>query len=217
VSSGDGVTINTPGINVRLSGIKINGIGGANGVTLANGDGLTIENCIISNFSNNGVNVTAAARVRITDTLVSGNGLDGIYISAGATADVVNSRAFGNIRTGIFSDNATAAVTTNVAVTNSISSQNTYGFLARANGTNASARMSVDGSTASNNLSIGFYSLFNSGTLASLAVSNSKATQNNVGFQQAGGGSAVFTSLGNNMVLLNGTNTLGTITAASGI
>jgi hypothetical protein len=70
------------------------------------------------------------------------------------------------------------------------------------------AKMSVSGSSASNN-GYGFYSLVNSGTSGIMIVAASKSTFNVVGF---GNDVATFRSAGNNLVNENNTNVTGAIT-----
>ena len=77
VPTGDGITIATAGINVILRGLNINGTGGSNGVVMTNGNRLSIENCVISNFSSHGVDVRNGATVRIVDSLIRDNGGNG--------------------------------------------------------------------------------------------------------------------------------------------
>ena len=207
-SSGSAVTIATAGVNVRLSGLKLNGIGASHGILMTDGSSLTVENCTVSGFSTIGIAVGGPIQVRILNSLVTASGLDGILIDGG-TADVVNTRLLANDRIGIFSD-ATTGTGTRVAVTDSVASRNTYGFAVRANDTSATASMSVSGSTADNG-GYGFYALITSGTAAIMNVASSKATGNVVGFANAAN-PGDFRSAGNNLVIDNDTNAGGTIT-----
>src|SRR5205814_1493939 len=110
--SGDAVTIATASVNVILRGLNINGVGATNGIVMTNGASLSIESCVISNFSSGqGVQVNTPASVRISDTLVRGNS-NGIYVSGGATLNVSGVKALGNASAGILVDTMTAATTT---------------------------------------------------------------------------------------------------------
>jgi len=93
VATGDGVTIATANVLVTLRGLNINGIGGSRGVVMTNGSRLSIENCVISNFSSRGVFVDTAASVRVVDSLVRDNGNAGVFLQGGATADIVKESA----------------------------------------------------------------------------------------------------------------------------
>ena len=100
-SSGNAVTIATAAVNVTLRGLNINGIGGANGISMTNGSRLSIENCVISNFSGAGLVVNANAVIRVLDSIFRDNG-DGILLDGGVTASVSGSKFLGNGDRGIF-------------------------------------------------------------------------------------------------------------------
>src|ERR1700682_830602 len=117
--SGDAVTIATASINVILRVLNINGTGGANGVVMTNGNRLSIENCVISNFSTNGVDVRAAATVRIVDSLIRDN-VNGVWLQGGAPADISGSKIAGNTSNGIYVNGNTASTTTTVAISDSV-------------------------------------------------------------------------------------------------
>lgn len=89
----NGVNVNdsataTPGtINVALRNLSINGAGttlGLNGVNFTSGNSVSVEDCVIQNFSNAGVNVNFAAGstanpiVTITDTIFRATGTDAV-------------------------------------------------------------------------------------------------------------------------------------------
>ena len=97
VSSTNGITINTPaGGKVLLQGLDIEGLNGTtsapglNGVKIISASKVTIQNCSIRNFSQNGVNIAgpAGTRVVIVDSYIYGNN-NGVGI-AGNTAGVAN-------------------------------------------------------------------------------------------------------------------------------
>src|SRR5258705_13947862 len=50
-SSGNAVTIATPAVNMTLRGLNLNGIGANNGVLMTSGNRLSVENCVIANFT----------------------------------------------------------------------------------------------------------------------------------------------------------------------
>ena len=207
VSSGNGVTIATAGVNVILRGLNINSLGASNGIWMTNGSSLSVENCVVSNFSSNGVFVSTAAKVRIVDSLFRDNN-NGIFLENAVKAGIVGVRATGNVQ-GIWVNGSPAATTTTVNISDSFFSGINIGVYATT--TTGAAIVSVTRSTSSNN-QYGF-AVDNAG--AALTVSNSMATGNsNTGFYQFGTGS--FKSLGNNTVDQNGTNTIGTITVIGG-
>src|SRR5258708_26554727 len=102
VTTGNGVTISTTGVKVRLSGLTINGLGGSYGVYMIDGASLVVENSSITNFSNGeGIAVNAPVSVQIANSLVSNN-LIGIDIAGGAAATIVKSLILGNPSAGIY-------------------------------------------------------------------------------------------------------------------
>jgi hypothetical protein len=211
VSSGDGVTIATAGVNVTLRGLNINGIGGGNGINMTNGSRLAVENCVISNFSTHGIFVNAAAKVRVFGSLVRDNASGGVFAQGGATVDVANSTFTGQ---GIFAINAegsVAATTTSLNVADSVVMGNGFGIGSRA--TNGNTRATVTRTTISDTVTSALVSFNVSGTSV-LTVSDSVVTMNSFGFVQSGG-SATFESLGNNVVRQNTNPNQGTITIVS--
>jgi hypothetical protein len=211
-ATGDAVTIATANINVTLRGLNINGVGGVNGIVMTNGNRLSIENCVISNFLTNGVDVQATATVRIVDSLIRDNGYVGVYLDNGATATLSGVKLLGNSQAGVWV-NVTTATATTAAISDSIASGNGLGVQASSGDPGAVAKMSVTRSTLSDN-QFGATVSGSSGT-AVVTVSDSMATENLFnGFWQ--GGTSTFESLGNNTVRENtGGDTFGTITTVS--
>ena len=83
VFSGDGITVNGPGIIVVLRGLSINGQGGGYGILLEQAAHLRIENCVISNMGNGGLlHLANGADLTMLDTIVRDNRLTGILVSA---------------------------------------------------------------------------------------------------------------------------------------
>jgi hypothetical protein len=215
VPSGSGVTIATGGISVTLRGLTINGIGGDNGVSMTNGAKLSIEDCVISNFSignGRGVSISAPAAVRIIDSLVR-DGSTGVYLTNGATVSVSGSKIVGNNNVGVWVDGFPGGTTSTASISDSILTHNNVGVQAAAFATiPAVAKASVTRSTLSNN-GRGISVNGSNGTTV-LTLSNSMVTGNtNTGLQQSNSG--VLESLGNNTVRQNAADTSGTITAVA--
>jgi hypothetical protein len=210
VSSGNGVTIATAGINVTLRGLTINGVGGTNGVSMTNGAKLSIEKCVISNFSGNGVFVATAAAVRIIDTTIR-DGSVGVMLRDGATAAISASQILGSGNHGVFVY-GTAGNTTTLAIDDTLVTGNDVGVIVQADPATSVARVSVTHSSVSNNAGVGVASVGGSGT-ALLTLGNSTVTGNaTAGLYQTSGGT--LESLGNNTVRQNGAN-VGTITTVA--
>ena len=221
VSSGAGVTIATAGVNVILRNLNLNGVGGSMGVDMSDGNSLSIENCVVSNFINNGVAVFAAAplRVRIAGSIMRGNG-NGAYLAGLVNADIVGSQFMGNAAVGLYVDHGVAGGgDTSVAVNDSVASGNLTGFFLWGYSA-GTARMSLLRSTASNNSADGFHNRAEgaSGTSV-MIVGSSMASGNGTGFVNSAlsGGNAIFESLGSNIVRQNSAASAGTITTVGGL
>ena len=212
-SSGDGVTIATASVNVILRGLNINGIGGVNGVNMTNGSSLTIENCVIANFSAAGVKVNASgAKVKIANVVLSGNGGDGLLVAQG-NADVVGSRANGNVRAGFGAIATGAGAVASLSVTDSTASGNAHAFAAIANAASSSVNLTANRVAGTSNTGDGFRVELITGA-ATGDIGNSMFSQNLNGLNNVGG---TLRSMGNNIVDLNGTNTAGTISVLGGL
>jgi hypothetical protein len=214
VPTGNGVTIATIGVNVTIRGLNINGTGGDSGVVMIDGNTLSIENCVISNFPvGSGVDVSTAANVRIVDSLIRDSGT-GVYLRGGATATISGAKILGN-SDGVYVD-GTAITATIAAISDSIvmgPNGGRSGVYVVATNVSGTARMSVTRSTLSNNA----YGAFANGAggVTVLTLSNSMFTGNTTfALYQTGAGSTL-ESLGNNTVRQNGADTSGTITTVS--
>jgi len=215
-SSGAAVTIATASVNVTLRGLNINGVGASDGVVMTNGARLSIENCIISNFANNGVDVQTAAALRIVDSIIRENGNAGVLLDKGVTATITGIKLLGNGNGLDLHNNATGTITT-AAISNSVASGSFIGIWAWA-ATGATARVSVTGSTLSNN-DYGI-AVSNGPGIQLITISQSLVTGNtSAGLYNTGipAGTSTLKSLGNNTVDQNASNTSGTITTISGM
>jgi len=90
VSSGNGITIATAGIDVRLKGLTINGLGGTYGVHVTAGNSLRIEDCAIANISW-GVRVDGPMLLMVSNTRFDHDGGAGIWVQDGTTVSVTDS------------------------------------------------------------------------------------------------------------------------------
>ena len=216
VATGIGVNIATPGVKVVLRNLNINGVGGTKGIEMTAGESLTIENCVLSNFTHSGAYVwtDGAPVVRIANSTARGNGT-GIYLAGNAQAEISGSHLSGNFG-GLYATQNSGGVT-QVAITDSVASGNSFGLVGQA--FTGTVRVSLLRVTASNNANAGVINSAGVGGTALMTVGSSMATGNGIGFHNelAGGVAATFRSLGNNLVLDNGMDTFGTITATPGI
>ena len=230
----DGVTIATPGVNVVLRGLTINGQGGNNGINMTAGNSLTVENCVISNVTQNGILVNAATNVNITDTTVRRNGSAGIYLQNGVKATITRAVVSGNINNpGIYLFGNTPSTST-VDIADSTVDGNSFGIYALTTVSTAILKLSVRDSRIVRNSNSGLFVASNAGAAASLTASNNMVSNNATGLIASGvstkiissgntvtgntgagfyNPSGVFESAGNNTVRDNGSANIGTITA----
>ena len=214
-SGGDAILINTAGVKVSLRNLKIlNFSGGLNGIHMTNGASLKVEGCEIAGFTDSGfysgIKVKTPAKVTIVDTIVRDNYI-GIWFDNGSKGDVARATVVGNTYIGIFAE-PTLDSTVTVTVSDSVSSNNDFGFVAGGYESSFLARMTVSRSTASHNGTSGFVTR-GSGT-ALMVVAGSVASHNDWGFANAGG---TFRSLGDNAVFDNKIDDIGgTVTVVAG-
>ncbi|MEP7068148.1 MAG: right-handed parallel beta-helix repeat-containing protein [Usitatibacter sp.] len=207
-SGGNAVTIATAAVKVTLRGLNINGVGALNGVSMTNGAGLSIENCVISNFSTDAVYVNATATVRIIDSLIRDNEF-GIVLQGAATADIAHTKILGNASAGLLVFSQTASSTASATVTDSVLAKNNVNVHAFETVASALNRIVVIRSSITNG-TYGLRSQFAGGPTV-ISVSESLVAGNSTGFSQEGAGSTL-ESLGNNTARFNGPD-VGTVTS----
>ena len=208
-STGTAVLIATAGVNVTLRGLNINGIGAFNGVRMTNGARLSIENCVISNFTNIAVYVATNAVLRISDSLIRDN-VEGVWLESGPTATISGTKLVGNSDISVIVNGGTASTTTTAAIDDTVVSGSTIAVFA-GTVTGAVARASITRSTLANNA---YGPAVGGGAGTELiSIGYSMVTGNTTaGFSQAGTGT--IESLGNNIVRQNGAD-IGTVTTVS--
>jgi len=211
-STGNAVTIATAGVNVTLRGLNINGVGATTGIRMTNGSRLTVENCVISNFSVRAVHITGAFDVRVIGTVVRDNGL-GFWVEDGVSATITGSHFRGSGDSGVIVWSTGAAVTTQVAISDSVISDNgVSGLVTSLIPAGATTRTTVTRSTLSNNGVYGIYTGTNGGS-AIVSISYSALSGNGTALNNASG---TIRTQSNNTIENNGTATSGTITGFTG-
>jgi hypothetical protein len=211
-STGNAVTIATASINVTLRGLNINGIGATNGVAMTNGNRLSVENCVISGFSNNGidVNTASASTVRIVDSLIRDN-VGGVEFQGNANGDIANTKFLGNSFTGIWLLIGTASAISTVSVTDSVVTGSSFGITSRSTNATATARTTVNRTTVTKS-STAVLAQSDAGGVAVVTIGNSMVTGNSFGFVAAGG---AIETMSNNLLRENVNDTSGTVTPVS--
>jgi len=228
-----GVQIATAGVNVVLRGLAITGQGGTYGIHMTGGARLSVENCVVANFSSGaqlGMLVNTPAKVRVVNTTFRDNTGNSIF-SGGATASVSDSKFLGG-DVGLYVTDyygGTSVVTT-AFVDRSVASGGIYGFVAENHNSGNTSRLYVTDSVASN-AGIGIRASSSAGS-AKVSVSSSGVFGNSNGLAAAGSGTtlvangntvtgnafgliqsagAAFESAGDNLVRDNVTASSGTI------
>jgi len=214
VSSGNGVTIATPGVGVVLKGLTINGVGApvGSGIAMTNGNSLRVEDCTVTGFSANStaaIFARVAAKVFISNTTVAGSNI-GVVLDGGANAHLSRVRALGNIVAGVamvgISNETTSALVTDSSA-NPSSDVDSMGFVVLGRGSflggfgacaSCTRTMSVVNSVALGN----DCGLVSDGAFAMMTVSNSVLTKNHIAFCAAH--SAILQSAQNNLLNDNG-------------
>jgi hypothetical protein len=169
VSGTNGIVINANASTdvVILRNLRINGIGtGLNGVQFLSGKALGVENCAVFGFTQNGINIASSGgRVWITNTDVTNNAGHGVsVVSSAATTVSIDRGHFELNNFGVL-----AGSNSNVTVTNSSASLNTFGFVAQpAAGT---GEIDIQNSTASLNTNTGIFSGGGAG-IATIRIAN---------------------------------------------
>ena len=218
VFAGSGITINTPNITVVLRGITINGQGGANGIlvdALGTGSILSVENCVIANFTDSGVFANAnavsnnpSANVSIVNTVIRDNG-KGIRLNNGAIANISNSQILRSAQ-GIVAINSSNFPTTVVISDTIVSGSSPVlgdGIIAIPS-TGSTAKISVTRSTVTNFFN-GIMAYNGSGGTPEVNVSASLVTGNSIGLDNIG---STLRATSDNMIINNSSNFSGTIT-----
>ncbi|MGH8595768.1 MAG: right-handed parallel beta-helix repeat-containing protein [Gammaproteobacteria bacterium] len=92
VAVGNGITINAGASDsVRLRGLTIEGLGsGSDGIAFGSGGNLEIENCVIRNFRNSGIEIApiTSSSFSVSNTIASNNSNNGIVVGPDGSAVV---------------------------------------------------------------------------------------------------------------------------------
>lgn len=211
-TTGNGITIATAGVKVVVKGLTINGRGGSNGISMTQGASLLVEKTSIAGFSPGwGLYVQTAATVNVVDAVIHSNS-GGIVVGEGATMGVSGSKVLNNSSEGIeiFTSGVGTGATTTLNINDTVVSGSSYCVdnyeITGNTGVINATRVTVT------NCGQGFTHSSTSNATNRMMVSDSTASDNTYGFYRNIG---TFVSLGNNTVYGNTTNIFGTITPAS--
>jgi len=233
VAVGSGVVINAPGADILLRGLSINGIGGSDGINMANGSSVIIDRCFVEGFkSGAGVRVAAAAKVRLVDSVLKGN-LDGLVLSAGAKALVSGSRLLDHDNVALWSIAQGSGVETRAVFVRSEASGNGTGLYAssgssgrsvlhawRSAVSNSSSGFVADSSSSTTEAGV-YDSLLTNNILAVdsygagtwVVASGNRALGNTTAMKQES--TSLLETTGDNTLRDNGSDTLGSVSGVS--
>jgi Right handed beta helix region len=181
VFGANGVLINTPGVNVVLRGLTINGQGGGNGIRMLAGNKLTVENCVISNLGATGIRVTGPTIVRVVDTIVRDNGSFGILLEDGALGTITRAVVSGSTSVGVVARGQLPGITTSISIADSIMDGNLSGVVATSENATATVNVSIRDSSAVGNSKNGLAAASSAGGKVKLTASNNLVSNNQTG------------------------------------
>jgi hypothetical protein len=196
-----GITVNA-GTNdvVTLRNLRINGAGttlGTKGVNIVNAGAVEVQDCVIENFSNLGIDAENAARtlLDVTDSIIQNNTVGGILSSTTATTGNRNRVSINHTELLNNGYGVRSSLNTRMQISNSFiaNSGTAGGIVADA----ASTALAVVDTTVTNTNGTGIQSL----NSAIVHISNVAVTKNNNGLVYSSAGQII--SWGNNHVADN--------------
>jgi hypothetical protein len=211
------ITINAGATDViYLRGLIVDGAHVAqSGIMLNTGGSVTIANCTVRNFSQNGIFIGPPGTTifSITKTSVSDNGFYGIIVrpqGTGTAKGVIDEVVANNNHiTGIIDGTGTTGSMIQTTIVDSIASNNlVHGMIAYSTANHSTSNVSIRNSTASSNGTSGFEVYGN----ANLWHGHSTASGNSNGLMNF---NATAYSYGDNNLLANTVEVNGTVTPVS--
>lgn len=216
-TTGNGITIDTAGINVAIKGLTINGRGGLRGISMTNGTSLDLDDVTITNFpagNGTGVMIQTPARVAVKNSTLR-NSYNGIVVGYGANLLVSMTNMTEITINGIEITGGTSGITVVKAVNTLVQCTHNANGTAFLNWATAGTvgKMYLDRVTVANcNIGIGNFPNTHSTTNV-ISISNSFVTENGFGLYNDAGNA--FLSSGNNHVANNGIDIEGSITTGT--
>jgi hypothetical protein len=188
VSGSAAITINAnTGDKINIIGVVLDGtaLPSTTGIQFNSGGSLTVRDCVIRNFTVNGIrfeaNSSALSQLYVSNTIVSDSGPNGIAIDpagSGTTNGVLDHvQMENNTLDGLIVTTSTQTV--NVAVSDSVSANNGSAGIAASSSAGAPVSVTVRNSTIANN---GGDGLDANGTNTTVRVTRSTITGNSLGW-----------------------------------
>ena len=212
MSSTNAIIINAGTADVNLRGLVLNGQGSGLGIHILAAGRVSVQNCVIQQFGT-GINAATSANLKlhIQDTTIINN-TNGLSIQPGAGISHVvvdRSRFSFNTNMGVNANGAFGG-SIQIAVTNSVISNNFHGFFANG-GSGGTVRGVVSNSLASDNQNNGI-TVSTAGPSVVLGVDNTQVANN--GFGLAAGGATAGMLVRRSFITANAT---GLFTASGGV
>jgi hypothetical protein len=179
VLSGEGITINTAGVEVTLKGLTVNGQGGTVGIHFSQGSRLDIDGCTVSNMGAQGILVDGAGTISIANTAVVGNTAIGIEVDAAAVVTITDSTVESNGSHGVAAEGGASMTIAGSTITKNAQK----GVFVQ--GVAAGTRMAMTSSVVSDQSSgAGLYAeALTAGDVVRLDVTNTTLARNATGVQ----------------------------------
>jgi len=212
VSGTNAIVINAGTADVNLRGLVLNGQGGGLGIHVLAAGRLSVQNCVIQQFGT-GINIATGANIKlhIQDTTIINNTNGVSIVPGGGIAHVVVDRARISANTGMgVNANGSFGGSVQIAVTNSVMSNNQHGFVANG-GSGGPVRGMVSDSLASDNTNNGI-TVSTAGPNVVLGVDNARLANNGWGLVAAGANAGMLVR--RSFITANGT---GLFTASGGV
>jgi hypothetical protein len=206
IAAGNAITISA-GVSdaVSLRGLTLDGggVAGTNGILFNTGKSLTVTNCVVRHFADNGISFfpNASSNLAVSNTVAADNGGAGMRVlptGAGTVKASFNRvELYNNVSQGLIVTGTTSTGTVNGIVTDSVAANNaSSGF--HVNSTSAATSLMVIRSVSANNVT----GLIAASANATLRFSQSALTGNT--FSWAIGSGAILRSYGDNNIDGNG-------------
>jgi len=217
VAFGGGNAINiNPGLTVALKNLSItNNVTnpGTDGIDMTTGK-LSIQDSIVS-VPGSGIFLNGGGSLSVHNTVFR-DGNVGVFVKDGGSADVSRSK-FVNLGYGVYAGGSVASVTTFATVRGCEFAKANTAVESNLVTNNAAVRVAVhDSSMSGGSYGVMAYSSVTSGSAIATVGASTISGAGFAALFQSGAG-AVLQSLGNNLIVNNGSNTSGTITPISGI
>lgn len=217
ISGGTGITVNAgPNDKVVLTGLRIDGAGvGQNGIVFNSGLALMVDDCVVRNMMNDGLdffsNASTTQTLAVSNSHFIGNATIGILIepqsTGGITAAIDRTEFDSNFDGLVAAGFGTGTGPVTVAVTDSVAANNSnYGF-------NVSSSTHVSKLSLTRALAVGNgFGVDCADANSTMWLAKSTVVGNTVGYTQAV--SAILNSYGDNYIAGNGSNN-GVLTGVS--